>query len=225
MRLAKPIRFRAWLCGVAAATLAAASPSFGQAAIGAKAGVSLASFSGDGFDEVTWKRGYAAGLFLTWHLVEELSFQTEALYQQKGANVRVVDGGSSFGVDLDYAELAALFRLDVHPLRNALAVYVAGGPGAAVSVGCRIVDSANGTRGCADPDPDLSVKRFDFSMIGAAGLAVPLSRTRLFVEGRYSVGFGFIDAGPVSWERTNHALAVLAGLSVPLGRRTRLAGQ
>ncbi|HEX6307108.1 MAG TPA: porin family protein [Longimicrobiales bacterium] len=220
MRRAKPFGRRMMTCGVAAAMLTAAQPLWAQVAIGGKVGPNYASFSGEAFDDVSGRGGWAAGMFTTWALVEELSFQAEALYQQKGADVRLA--GSGYGVDLDYAELAALFRLDVRPFGSGLTLYVAAGPAAAVNVRCGIDDGAGG-RGCDDPDLDLSVRRFDFSMVGAGGFALPLDRLALFIEGRYSIGFGHIDAGP-AWERTNHALAVLAGVSVPLRSRTRLAG-
>jgi hypothetical protein len=217
-------------CIIAMTVIVASSTASAQTSGGVKGGLSLASFSGSTIEQTTWKGGYAAGVFVTVGMVDELSFQSEAMFQQKGANIGFTERGNrtSAAVHLDYIDVNVLLRLDVPLPESAISVYLMGGPSGSVNVGCTVTTTEDGTsadRGCTTSGADMAVRALDFSMIGGGGLRVLLSRAAVFIEGRYAVGLGPIDSGAASWNRTNQAFAILGGISVPLHNHATLAAR
>ncbi|MBR9988519.1 MAG: PorT family protein [Gemmatimonadetes bacterium] len=206
--------------GLAVLSFVGAAPASSQLHVGAKAGMSVSRFAGGELDESTWKRGLAGGVFATYGMVEELSFQTEAFYQQKGAEVRHPSAGIEAGtfVNLDYVELAAMLRMDIRVPVGTASLYGVAGPGVSVNVRCTTFMGGDGgdvEGGCADIDMD--VRTLDFNMVAGGGLSVMVNGAAVFVEGRFGIGLVTIDAGTTGWGRTNEAFALLAGLSFQPG--------
>jgi hypothetical protein len=207
-------RWRNALAALAAITLCASSAG-AQTAVGVKAGPGSARFAGSTLDHVEWKGGIAGGVFVTYGMIDELSFQSELFYQRKGSTIRrFATDQVSTSVNLDYIEVAAMLRLDV-PVGNALLLYGIAGPGVGLNVRCSADDGGTAELECRDID--MAVRRVDFSMIGGGGIGVRLERATIFAEGRLGIGLVTIDAD-AGWQRTNEAGALLAGVSIPLGR-------
>jgi opacity protein-like surface antigen len=210
--------------------LGAQAPASAQLSVGFKGGMSTATFNGSRIGPTDWMRGYAGGVFATYVLVDELSFQPEALFQQKGAKVALAgDGtGSSSTVHLDYVGLVMLLRVDVPLLDGAAALYMVGGPSGSVNVRCAVTAPRAGTTAeldCAASGVDMAVRTLDFAMVGGGGLRARLNGAAVFIEGTYAAGFGAIDSGSADWNRTNQALAVMAGVSFPLPPHVTVAAR
>lgn len=214
------MRERLWTrrMGLAGALMIAcgtASPGAAQIAAGVKAGPGAGNFAAADGVGTGWSRGFAGGVFATWRMVEELSFQAEVMYVRKGAKLEFASDNTitSGTLRLDYIELPALLRLDVN-LGDVATLHALGGPAVAFRVRCRFTEhpEANASSGSCGA---LDARTVDFGLVGGVGAGVPVGGATVFLEARYGVGLRTIDEG-VALERTNHAFAVVAGFSVPL---------
>ena len=203
-----------------------ADPGIAQMSVGVRAGGSLSGFTGSLLDS-RWKHGYTAGAFMTQAMVDELSFQAEAFYAQKGARVTLPGGSTPTAatLDLEYVEVAAMLRLDLPLVPGTLSGHVVGGPAAGLAVRCslrpREADD-QAAQDCAGEPANLAVRPFDFGLLGGAGLDLTLTAVILSIEGRYEFGVAAIDKGD-GWERTNQALSVVAGIAIPVRPRRAAA--
>lgn len=185
--------------------------------VGAKGGVSRASFSGSSLERTDWMWGLTGGAFLVRRLADELSFQGEVFYVRKGADIAYTRGivRRAGTIELDYIELPFMLRLDLGLGRD-VALHLMGGPAVALTVRCRFAEQDGAAGGCSDDDRALGARAFDAGMQTGAGVDIGLNGATLVLEGRYGFGLVNIDAD-VDYDRTNHALGLVTGLSLPFG--------
>jgi hypothetical protein len=207
------VRSAVIFAGAAIVGLAADAPAAAQQrSVGAKVGLSSSDLDGRSAQSTSRLRGFAAGIFVTQALVQELSAQAEIMYMQKGARVPIAHPGNTATVPLrvDYIEIPAMFRLDARILPN-VAVYGVAGPSVAIRVRCEFDD-----RPCAAATGEAQIRALDWSMTGGAGLSVGRGPLVLSMEARLHVGLGTIDASSTGLERTHQAFGLLAGASMRL---------
>ncbi|MEX1183280.1 MAG: porin family protein [Gemmatimonadota bacterium] len=206
-----------------AACLAVASPVAAQWTAGARAGVVSADFASTASQRSERISAFAGGAFFTYHMIGELSFQAELLYVQKGGRLAVDEGGTApmVRVDLDYIEVPVMLRIDIEPIPREVTLYAYAGPVAGLNTSCEVTDSGATRHGCDNGGFSLGVRTFDWSMMGGGGLGFRVGGITAFMDGRLEVGLATIDDAAVDWRRTNRALLVTAGISIPLGNASR----
>lgn len=133
---------------------------------GVKAGVNLASLSGETFDDATNRLGFAGGFFATIPLAGKLSFQPEFIYSGQGVKPDSGDNPVNQREELDYLQLPLLIRADFNKF------YLNLGP----QVGIGVWNSFNTD----------AYKNFDYTAL--AGIGVHFTDA-VFAEARYSMGF------------------------------------
>lgn len=106
-------------------------PGQPRVSVGARAGLSYATLSGDAV-EAGYRPGFVGGLTATVNVNPLVALQLEALYSQKGASFDDDDGVSPFGlgeqeVRLTSVEVPVLLRLNV-PTRSSARPYLYAGP-------------------------------------------------------------------------------------------------
>jgi hypothetical protein len=201
---------------VGALALVCAVPADAQRTVGVKGGLSSARFTGSSLDRVEWARGMAGGLFVTAGIVDDLSFQAEAIYVRKGASISFTTGNvmRSGTLRVDYLEVPVLLRID-WPRNSSTSLHVMGGPAAAIRLKCSYIESDSADVECASGGLSLDVHTFDAGMLAGAGLDLNLNGVRIVTELRLAFGLMRVDAGE-DHRRTNEAVTLLLGLGVPL---------
>ena len=182
---------------VAMALLAgSAVPAQAQTAFGVIGGVSRATFTGGGSQEITWRTTLLAGMVGVVPLGEILAIRPELHLATKGARARVGRTADN-AVDLAYLELPVL--LQVHPGReSAVRPQLYGGMSVAMLLGCmrEQVD--------CDDDPDFVGHDFDTSLV--LGGEVEVFGAALGV--RYTAGLNAVRARVRGLEIVNGALSL-----------------
>ena len=111
--------------GLGAALLASlAVPAQAQVAVGVKAGLNVATLSGDEADGLDPRLGFAGGLQARYDLTPSFALQAEVLYSQKGADEG--EGADAGTYALDYVEIPVLARVAIPVTRLADAGVYAG---------------------------------------------------------------------------------------------------
>ena len=210
------------LCIAVAAvfTLLLVQQTQAQQSFGAKGGVSTSSYTGSLLDRTGWTRGFTGGVFVTVPMVDELSFQAEAMYVRKGAAISLTHGGARYtGTQrLHYVEVPVLLRVDWPPSRPA-SLHLVGGPAVAVRLGCSFTDASSDERGCDAGGRPLATHAIDVGLLAGGGLELDIGSARIVTEARLSFGLMTIDAAE-DFERTNESVTLVAGIAVPVGSRT-----
>jgi hypothetical protein len=206
------------------ALLVPVGPIMAQVSAGAKAGLSVASFAGSSIDRVGWRNGFTGGVFVTSALVQDLSFQAEALYVQKGAKLLASDATTPAGtLRLDYLELPVMLRVDLPIVADRVLLHGMAGPSVAVNLRCALIHAGHGgpRDGCAGAG--VNVRSLDWNMVGGGGISLDLGGAALLVEARLHIGLSTIDDRPADLDRTNQTFSLLGGVSVPLSGRPAVA--
>ena len=205
-----------------AAALAVSASSVDAQTIGFKLGASMSKFSADGTtDTYDFMTSFAGGGFVRFGF-GRLGIQPEILSVTKGAEI---DGGGTGGEDasykIEYVEVPVLLHLPL-TYGASFAPYVMGGPAFAFEIGCE--ESLGGTEtDCDDVAGGLLSQRksIDIGLSAGGGLAFAMGPGAVLVEGRYTWGLTNLNdseaADPI--EVKNRSILLLAGYSIPLGRR------
>lgn len=136
----------------ALAALLLAAPASAQVAIGVKAGLNVATLSGDGTAGLDPRLGFAGGLQARFDLTPAVGLQVEALYSQKGAeDSEGIDDGT---YQFDYIEIPVLARVAL-PVSRLADAGIYAGPSFGIPVGGRF-DSAELDELDIDYDGDLA---------------------------------------------------------------------
>ena len=203
-----------------AAALAFATPLVAQTSIGARAGMTLSSFSTSEEDESV-EISRLAGL----HLGVTASFGGEgtgillsAAYTQRGTTLTedVVFGDDSSGepleatLNLAYIEVGAFGRVPI-----GAGPYLLAGPTLGLRVACSSSFSAEGTTvsaDCGEGGPDDPFKTFDFGVSGGAGVSFDMGGLGVVVEALY--GFGILNLNDVGGDESikNRGFTIRAGV-------------
>jgi hypothetical protein len=173
-------------------------PGQPRVSVGARAGVSVATLTGDAVEEAGYKPGFAGGLVATLNVNPILALQPEVLYVQRGTSVDADGGQSPFGADIEEEirvhalEIPFLVRLNV-PMQGAASPHLYAGP----SLG--VVLSATREFGVevGDSDADLAeddgfedaLEDIDVGVVVGGGFDVRLPAAgKVTLDGRYTFG-------------------------------------
>lgn len=181
--------------------------------IGFKLGASLANIDVDEAGTTQERMtGFAGGGFIRFGS-GMLGLQPELLSVTKGTNV--VDTNDDIELRLEYVEIPVLVHVGLMQ-GSAFAPYLFAGPTIALEAGCSARENGV-SRDCGDADV-FSRNTTDFGATGGGGFAFLAGPGALLVEARYTYGFTNINAGSGP-EAKNRATLLMAGYSIPLGRR------
>jgi hypothetical protein len=191
-----------------------AGSSFAQVKIsgGVLAGVNMGNVSIDptptGVD-FSNLAGFAAGGVLNFEFAGGLGIQVEPMYIQNGA--KASSGGSEFKIKANYIEIPAMLMYTFATGQGQVEPYVMAGPVLGIKVSAK---ETNGT----EVDIKDYIKSTNFSGTFGAGVKIPVGMNKIFVEGRYTIGFSDInnDFAPGYTIKTK-GLAFFAGITFPFG--------
>lgn len=205
-----------------AAALAVPASSVDAQTIGFKLGASMSKFSADGTtDTYDFMTSFAGGGFVRFGF-GRLGIQPEILSVTKGAEIDDGGGGGEdASIEIEYVEVPVLLHLPL-TYGASFAPYVMGGPAFAFEIGCE--ESLGGTEAdCDDVAGGLLSQRksIDIGLAAGGGLAFAMGPGAVLVEGRYTWGLTNLndseDADAIDVK--NRSILLLAGYSIPLGRR------
>jgi len=201
-----------------AALLAFAATSAAGQTIGFKLGASLSTLSVGGSTEgFNYSTGFTGGGFIRFDL-GRIGVQPEILTVTKGAKFEGGPGDDEAGVNIEYVAVPVLLHV---PLMygQSFAPYVFGGPEIAFDIGCE-QDLGPTEVDCEDPAADeFQRKSIDFGLTAGGGLAFAMGPGALLLEGRYTWGLTNIQDIDGEDEVKNRSAYIMAGYSIPLGRR------
>lgn len=157
----------------------------GDTQIGVKAGINVASFTGDDAEQITdvlgplgietsARLGIAAGLAGRYWLSPQIAVQAEALYSQQGWKLEAEEGDGEGAFELDYIEIPLLLRygFDLSPTLNG-GIYA--GPGAGFAINSEIT--------AEDSDETLNAS-IDFGL----NAGIQIGSGPFYVDGRFTYG-------------------------------------
>lgn len=169
---------------------------------GIKGGVTMASMSGDGWDDIEemdsvtiekkFLMGMAGGLFVEFPLgASGLSLQPEFLYVTKGAKAEATANGETYTMKLnnDYIEVPVLVKYTFTSGRSA-SPFVFAGPVVAVNIASNVQyqDPPPDAEELGDKDVD-NAKSLDFGLTIGGGLGLSVGpKGKLTFDVRYTLG-------------------------------------
>jgi hypothetical protein len=197
---------------VAAICLTAFIPGAAQAGVGLKGGVAWSSLALASTEPIPFSFGnlqdYAGGLFFDVGL-GFVSIQPEILYVRMGGEYEV-DEANSLEFRHQYIQVPLLLRFNVIPAGPIRPFVCAGGYGAYLlkSEGVMELDGET-TKEVITED----YQRYDYGVIGGAGILFKLGVIGLSVEGRYNYGLANIFKDPAAGDSMkNRSLMALVGI-------------
>jgi hypothetical protein len=200
------------ILSLAALCVAAFIPQNLDAGVGIKGGFSLSKLSvlpaaeAPDFDNLKF---YTGGIFFEIKL-GFVSIQPEILYARMGAS-NVIDT-FRMEIRLDYIQAPVLLKLNIVPAGPVRPFLYGGGYGSYLfkATGVTWLDDV------MDGEPmDLSdtYQKFDYGVIGGAGLTFKLPGVAITIEGRYNYGLRNLDIDPLEGQSTkNRSIMALVGI-------------
>lgn len=178
---------------------------FAEVSFGFKGGISFAQHVGteerdaDYTVSSSWRKGFAGGAFLAFHVTSRFSVQQELLYVQKGSRqdigVEILEIPAVLHVtyDMDYIEIPVLLRLAWMKWERS-EFYGLAGTVMSLKVRDRYRLEGEVTDGeeivPIYADSDMSeVDMFDFSLTYGLGMEFPLVGRRALLEYRFTMGW------------------------------------
>jgi hypothetical protein len=197
---------------LAALCVAALLPQTLSAGVGIKGGYSLSKFSLTSTEPPPFEfvnlPSPVGGIFFSFKL-GPLAIQPEVLYVRMGAKVEVDE--DSLEYRFDYIQVPVLLKLNVIPLGPVSPFICVGGYGSYLLKAKGVM-----TVGGADPEvEDLSdtFQKYDYGVVGGAGLRFKLPGISLSIEGRYNYGLMNVLKDPVEGESVkNRSMMALVGI-------------
>ena len=184
---------------------------------GVKGGVAVASvpLAGEVFDQIVGhtsrdsssKVGVTGGGYVTFALVNRLSFQPEVLFVMKGVKLNETAGGT-LSVRLHYLDVPLLMRF--RPTNSPRPAYLFGGPSFGIKLGSSATLETPART--SDVNIDLALKTLDLGFAFGGGV----ERGRYLFEARFTLGG--TDIGAASFPHPdalrNRALSMMVGLKL-----------
>ena len=199
---------RLMIVSLAALCVAALLPQTLSAGFGIKGGYSLSKFAtapvGGIFSNLPSPVG---GIFFSLGL-GPLAIQPEVLYVRMGGKIEILE--DSLEERLEYIQVPVLLKLNVIPAGPIRPFVYAGGYGAYL-LKANEVTSIDGD--VTEEPVTENYERYDYGVIGGAGLMFKLPGISISVEGRYNYGLKNIMTLPGEGESIkNKSMMVLFGL-------------
>jgi hypothetical protein len=169
-------------------------PLQGQGKIGFTAGVVSANLAYTGSTHDTKGLvGFAGGLTMSWRIGNNLSFNPEALYVQKGAQSNTT--GDDTKVKIAYIEVPVLFRYTFGTENKGVGPYITAGPAVSIKASCKVSETVSGVSASADCDATgTKLKSTDIGGVIGAGF----QSERFGVMARYEASLTDINDTPGS---------------------------
>jgi opacity protein-like surface antigen len=174
-----------------------------------------------GSQEFEWSATSSSAVFLKRGIGGPFAIQPEMAYVRR-SGVSIVSG-STLRLVADYVELPIMLQAGVH-LQGGFSPYVTVGPSFAFRLRCRLqfVGGGLSTDDNCENQQGRRSSVFDLGMAAGAGFGWAIGMTTLSIESRMTGGLlksvlptDVSDARSVGW-------SVLAGASIPLGKRQRM---
>lgn len=138
--------------------------------------------------------------------------QVEPMYLQKGAKISYTGGADK--LKASYIEIPAMITYTFSTGEGQVEPYVLAGPTFGILMTAKYVDNA----GNETDQKDLTSST-DFGAIFGAGVRIPAGMNKVFIEGRYSLGFTNINKDPTMSGTTikTKGIQFFAGITFPFG--------
>jgi hypothetical protein len=195
---------------LAALCVAAILPQTLSAGFGIKGGYSLSKFSLSGTEALPFTNlgSPVGGIFFNLKL-GPLAIQPEVLYVRMGAEYEV-DEDNGLEYCFDYIQVPVLIKLSVIPIGPIRPVIYAGGYGSYLLKAKGVM-----TVGGVPEEEDLSdtFEKYDYGVVGGAGIEFRLPGISLSIEGRYNYGLRNVLTDPMAGESVkNRSMMALVGI-------------
>ena len=196
---------------LAALCVAVLIPQALQAGVTLKGGLSLSKFQLTSSEPPDFAFGnlryFVGGLSLGLNL-GIVSIQPEVLYTRMGARYAV--GADFLEYRYDYIQVPLLLRINVIPA-GPLRPFICGGGYGSYLIKATGVMEVEGVRD--EEDMSDTFQKYDYGVVGGAGLAFHLPGITLTAEGRYNMGLMNILKDPVASESVkNRSIMALVGI-------------
>jgi hypothetical protein len=202
---------RLMILSLAILCLAALVPQTLSAGVGVKGGYSLSKFALVSSEPPPFTFDYlpsfVAGLYFDINL-GIISIQPEVLYTRMGAKYE--DGEDSLQYRFEYVQAPVLLKINIIPAGPVRPFICGGGYGSYLLKATGIM-VAGGVR--TETDLADTIVKYDYGVVGGAGLAFKLPGISLSVEGRYNLGLMNIEKDPAAGESVkNRSIMALVGI-------------
>ena len=196
---------------LAALCVAAVLPQTLSAGIGFKGGLSLAKFAIEPAGTIPFPiqnlTGPVGGIFFGAGL-GPLSFQTEVLYARMGMKITMDTGTMEYR--MDYIQVPLLLKVRVIPAGPVRPIVYAGGYGSYLLKAKGVMKTDEGTE---SGDLGDMFQKYDYGVLGGAGLEFKLPGILVSVEGRYNLGLANLVKDPDPGESgKNRSIMALVGI-------------
>lgn len=185
---------------------------------GVKAGLNMATFSGDDVDDASYALGVGGGVVMGYNLSEMFTLMPEALFMWKGAKYTDDESDAELTFKLYYVDINVLAKVTV-PTEGAIDPYFVAGP----YVG---IKASHGWSSDPEADEEDSeemdamldeyLKGVDYGLLFGAGVDYVLESGHMIsIEGRYGLGLASIwdDMDDVEVDAKNNCITFLVGYS------------
>jgi hypothetical protein len=186
---------------------------------GIKAGVNMATISGDDVDDASYAFGVGGGLFMGYKISDMFTLMPEALFMWKGAKETWEDVDAEFTWKFYYVDINVLAKVTV-PTEGAISPYFMAGP----YVGIKASHGWSSDPEPEDPDDgayiddllDEYLKGIDFGLLFGAGVDYVMDNGHtLSLDGRYGLGLVsiFDDVEDEEVDVKNGTISFMVGYS------------
>jgi len=214
-----------------------AAPVFSQTAFGAKSGLSLSNFWGDGADAFCQKEKITAfhidkikgrvlpfingGLFFRFDVIPSfLSIQPELLYIRQGQNWKLESAGSKRYIDIniDYLTIPVSAKLMI-PFENApLTSSIYAGPALSfrLNASAKNIDALPDLHNRSMPDWGNNITKktnpLDFGLVTGLNVDIASGPGEIVIDFRFQ--WGFIEVFEMNKDFRNYSFQIMAGYQI-----------
>jgi opacity protein-like surface antigen len=195
-------------------TFLLAASSFAQVKVsgGVLAGLNMGNVSVDPTPagvEFSSLTGFAVGGVLNFEFAGGFGIQVEPMYIQNGAKATV--GGIESKIKANYIDIPAMLMYTFATGQGQVEPYIMAGPVLGIKLSAKVTDGT-------EVDIKDFIKSTNFGGTFGAGVKIPVGMNRIFIEGRYTIGFSDINNGYApGYTIKTKGIQILAGITFPFG--------
>jgi hypothetical protein len=179
------------------------------------AGLNYTSVYGSDVSDASSRADFAVGGQVDFSLTPDVLFRSGLVYSRRGA--KNSDQGVTETIKIDYVEVPVLLGYRFANTGGARP-YVIGGGQLGFKVGCDLEESSGGVSGsiaCDDPQVGGDFASTDISVLGGAGVAIPMGINSFTIDLRYALGLQKIEKNT---QAKNRGFTLGFGFMMPLGK-------